>query len=73
MPTSVVARLDGQLYDVKVQVGQQVQPGDELYVIESLKSTLSVGAPYAGPVISIRHAPGDQVAAGDIVVEIERS
>lgn len=73
MAISVLARLDGQLYDIKVKVGQQVASGDTLYVVESFKSMLTVGAPYAGRVTNIRHRPGDSVAAADVVVELERS
>lgn len=71
MSTPLYARLDGLLYDVVVKEGQRVGVGDALYVVESAKSQLAVKAPYAGTVSRIACKPGESVAAGDVVLELD--
>ncbi|WZB71880.1 acetyl-CoA carboxylase biotin carboxyl carrier protein subunit [Achromobacter xylosoxidans] len=56
---------------MRVQVGQQVQAGQELVVLESMKMEITVNAPQAGVVREVRAQPGASVRAGQCVVVIE--
>ncbi len=55
---------------VLVAPGDTVDAGDRLAVIEAMKMESVVTAPRAGTVDAVHCASGDQVEAGDLVVEI---
>ena len=67
----VESDITGNLWQVRVQVGQQVQAGQELVVLESMKMEITVNAPQAGVVREVRAQPGASVRAGQCVVVIE--
>ena len=56
-----------------VEVGQTVDEGHELVILESMKMEIPVEAPCAGTVVEIRVAPEDQITEGDVVAVIEPS
>jgi urea carboxylase len=63
--TSPVA---GNVWKLAVQVGQHVNEGDELLVIEAMKMEIPIVADEAGEVIELRAAQGSAVRAGDVLV-----
>ena len=67
----VRAEITANVWQVRVEVGQQVSPGDELVVLESMKMEIPVVSPLAGTVTEIRVAPDTQVQEGDVVAVIE--
>ena len=69
--TEVRAEITANVWQVRVEVGQQVSPGDELVVLESMKMEIPVVSPLAGTVTEIRVAPDTQVQEGDVVAVIE--
>jgi len=71
MTKDILARLDGVLLKVCVKEGQVVKERDELYVVESVKSHLSVGAPYSGKIERILCSPGATVKGEDIVLVLD--
>ena len=54
-----------------VEVGQQVEAGDTVVILEAMKMENSVNAEKSGVVVSINVAAGDSVSAGDSVVVVE--
>jgi biotin carboxyl carrier protein len=56
---------------VKVTAGDQVEEGDVLVVVESMKMELSIVAPSDATVREVRVAAGDKVAQGQSLVELE--
>ena len=66
----VESDITGNLWQVRVQVGQQVQAGQELVVLESMKMEITVNAPQAGVVREVR-ATRRLGARGQCVVVIE--
>ncbi len=70
---NVIAKLNGSISEVSVKAGDTVSEGDTLFLVEAEKSLLTVGAPYAGVVETVRHAAGDDVMASDCIVELKRS
>jgi acetyl-CoA/propionyl-CoA carboxylase, biotin carboxylase, biotin carboxyl carrier protein len=52
-------------------VGDEVEIGQAVCVLEAMKMENSIAAEKAGKVSDIKVKPGDTVGAGDIVVVIE--
>jgi biotin carboxyl carrier protein len=65
------APLPGRVAVVEVAVGQAVQPGDGLVVIEAMKMENEFRAAVAGVVKEVRVHAGQAVNAGDTLVVIE--
>jgi methylmalonyl-CoA carboxyltransferase small subunit len=63
--------VSGIVVQVSAQVGQSLQPGDILLVLEAMKMETNITAPTAGKIAAIRVSQGDSVQAGQVVVEYE--
>jgi methylmalonyl-CoA carboxyltransferase small subunit len=63
--------VSGIVVQVLAQVGQSLQPGDILLVLEAMKMETNITAPTAGKIAAIRVGQGDSVQAGQVVVEYE--
>lgn len=63
--------VSGVVVRVAAQVGQSLQPGDILVVLEAMKMETNITAPWAGRIAAIGVNPGDGVQAGQVVVEFE--
>ena len=64
------APLPGTITDVKVQVGQQVNVGDVVLILEAMKMQNNIEAEYAGTVTSVTVKPGDTVMEGAVLLTI---
>lgn len=63
--------VSGIVVKVRAQVGQTLQVGDSLLVLEAMKMETDICAPMSGKVAAITLQPGDNVQAGEVVVEFE--
>jgi pyruvate carboxylase len=63
--------MPGKVLKVMVAVGDRVSDEQPLVIIEAMKMEFTVRAPHAGHVAAVHFAEGAQVAAGDILVELE--
>ena len=63
--------VSGIVVRVAAQVGQSLQAGDILVVLEAMKMETNITAPSAGKIAAIRVNQGDSVQAGQVVVEFE--
>jgi methylmalonyl-CoA carboxyltransferase 1.3S subunit len=63
--------VSGNVVRVAAQVGQTLQAGDILVVLEAMKMETNITAPTAGKIAVVRVNQGDAVQAGQIVVEFE--
>ena len=59
------------VWQVRVEVGQHVEVGDELVILESMKMEIPVLAPLAGTISELAVAPDDQVTEGDLIAVID--
>lgn len=64
------APMPGMVQKVLVSVGDQVEAGQKLLVMEAMKLQLAIEAAYAGEVKNLLCQPGGLVADGDLLVEI---
>ena len=65
------APMPGRVVLVEVAVGQTVQPGDGLVVLEAMKMENEIKATVSGTVKEIRATNGQTVNPGDVLVVIE--
>ena len=63
--------VSGIVIKVAVQVGQSLQPGDVLLVLEAMKMETNITAPGPGKISAISVNAGDSVQSGQVVVEFE--
>ncbi len=67
----VCAPLPGLLVNVPVVVGQRIEHGEVVAVLESMKMNLELRAPCDGVVRAVYGTPGMEVGQGEVVVSIE--
>jgi methylmalonyl-CoA carboxyltransferase small subunit len=63
--------VSGIVVRVASQVGQKIQSGDTLLVLEAMKMETNITAPAAGKIAKINVAQGDAVQGGMVLVEFE--
>ena len=68
--TSIKAPLPGTITDIRVQIGQQVNVGDIVLVLEAMKMQNNIVAETAGKVTSILVKQGDAVMEGSVLLTI---
>ena len=71
MSTNVEAHITGTVWKVEVSVGDQVDEGDTLVILESMKMEMPVEAEDPGTVTEIRCEEGQSVQEGDVLVVLE--
>ncbi|MGA4449933.1 urea carboxylase [Ectopseudomonas chengduensis] len=69
----IESHIAGNLWQVQVEAGAQVQAGDVLVILESMKMEIPLTAPMAGTVREVRVQPGSPVRAGQRVVVLEEA
>ncbi|MDQ3678997.1 MAG: carbamoyl phosphate synthase [Actinomycetota bacterium] len=67
----VTAPMQGTITRVLVAVGDAVELGQPVCVLEAMKMESNVNADVAGTVAQVRVGPGETVSAGDVVAVIE--
>jgi acetyl-CoA/propionyl-CoA carboxylase biotin carboxyl carrier protein len=70
-PGRVRVPMQGTVVEVLVEVGDQVEAGQSVCVLEAMKMENLVSADRAGTVAEVRVVAGDTVSAGDVVVVID--
>ena len=64
----VAAHITGTVWKIEVKVGQAVNAGDTLVILESMKMEMPVEATEAGTVKEIRCKEAQAVNEGDVLV-----
>ncbi len=68
---NVEAHITGTVWKIEVQVGDTVQEGDTVLILESMKMEMPVEAEDEGTVAEIRCEEGQAVSEGDTLVVLE--
>ena len=63
--------VSGIVIKLTAQVGQSIQTGDVLMVLEAMKMETNITAPGSGKISSIPVNTGDSVQSGQVLVEFE--
>jgi acetyl-CoA carboxylase biotin carboxyl carrier protein len=69
--TEVEAHITGTVWKIEVEVGDNVEEGDTVVILESMKMEMPVEAEDPGVVAEIRCQEGQSVAEGDTLVILE--
>ena len=69
--TEVEAHITGTVWKIECQVGDAIDEGDTVVILESMKMEMPVEAEDAGTVSEIRCEQGQAVSEGDTLVVLE--
>jgi acetyl-CoA carboxylase biotin carboxyl carrier protein len=67
----IEAHITGTVWKIEVEVGDQVDEGDTVLILESMKMEMPVEAEDPGKVAEIRCEEGQSVSEGDVLVVLE--
>jgi acetyl-CoA carboxylase biotin carboxyl carrier protein len=67
----VEAHITGTVWKIEVAMGDQVEEGDTVVILESMKMEMPVEAEEPGMVAQIRCEEGQSVQEGDVLVVLE--
>ena len=67
----IEAHITGTVWKIEVGVGDEVDDGDTVVILESMKMEMPVEAEDAGTVSEIRCEEGQSVSEGDVLVVLE--
>ena len=62
--------MPGNIVSVKVKIGDTVNSGDVLCVLEAMKMENEIMAPKAGKVVAVSTSAGSTVNTGDVLVSL---
>ena len=68
---AVLAIMPGKVIRVMVEIGQQVEEGEPVCVLEAMKMENELHAPKSGTVQAVHGKSGDDVEKDQVLVEIE--
>jgi acetyl-CoA/propionyl-CoA carboxylase biotin carboxyl carrier protein len=68
---NVTVPMQGTIVKVLVEVGQEVEAGQTVCVLEAMKMENNIAADKTGTVREVKVAPGDSVGSGDVIAIIE--
>jgi len=67
----VEAHITGTVWKIEVEVGDSIEEGDTVVILESMKMEMPVEAEDSGVVKEIRCVEGQAVSEGDVLVVLE--
>lgn len=71
MAIEVYAHITGTVWKIEVQAGANVNEGDVLVILESMKMEMPVEAPASGKVREILVSEGQPIAEGAVIAVLE--
>lgn len=67
----ITADVSGTVWQILVEVGQYVEEGQNVLILEAMKMEIPVAAPTSGQVAQVTCNPSDLVTAGQVLVVLE--
>lgn len=71
MAEDVVAEIVASVLEVLIAPGQQIEVGDTLVLLESMKMEIPVLAEEPGTIADLKVKVGDVIQAGDVIATFE--
>jgi len=68
---AIEAHIAGTVWRVEVSVGDEIEEGDAVVILESMKMEMPVESEHAGRVAEIRCREGEAVDEGDTLVLLD--
>ena len=69
----IEAHITGNVWKITVAVGDTVEDGDEVVILESMKMEIPIATEVPGVVRELHVEPNDSVQAGDLIALIDES
>ncbi|AFQ57759.1 MULTISPECIES: acetyl-CoA carboxylase biotin carboxyl carrier protein subunit [Bacillus] len=70
---TVSIQMAGNLWKVHVKAGDQIEKGQEVAILESMKMEIPIVADRSGIVKEVKKKEGDFVNEGDVLLELSNS
>lgn len=70
---SIAAHITGTVWKIEKRIGDRVEAGETVVILESMKMEMPVEAPEAGTVSEIKCAEGDAVDEGQVLLVLNPS
>jgi len=67
----ITTAMPGTIIDVKVKIGDRVEAGDSVIVIEAMKMENEIQSPTSGIVVAIHMVKGESVSPDETLIEIQ--
>lgn len=67
----IISPMAGKVLEIKVDVGNKINDGDEVVILEAMKMELPIIAEESGVVKEIRCKKGETVESGDVLIVTE--
>ncbi len=68
---NVTAIMAGNVWKILVKPGDQIEEGQDVVILESMKMEIPIAAEYSGVVKDVKISEGDFVNEEDILIEFE--
>ncbi|GIN91299.1 acetyl-CoA carboxylase biotin carboxyl carrier protein subunit [Siminovitchia terrae] len=69
--SEVIASMAGNVWKVLVKAGDQVEEGQDVVILESMKMEIPIAAEFDGTIKEVKVDEGDFINGGDVIVEVE--
>ncbi|MBN1277330.1 MAG: biotin/lipoyl-binding protein [Deltaproteobacteria bacterium] len=69
--STITAPMGGKILDVRVNVGDAINEGDEIIIVEAMKMELPIAAVASGTVKEVKVKKGDTVEADAVLLVLE--
>ena len=69
--TKIFSPLPGSIMSISIKVGDQINEGDSLLVLEAMKMENNIIAEKGGVVTAVHVSAGQQVLQNDLLIELE--
>ncbi|MBD3765928.1 MAG: acetyl-CoA carboxylase biotin carboxyl carrier protein subunit [Rhodobacterales bacterium] len=66
----VKTEITGNIWKIEAQVGQKLEEGDVILILESMKMEIPVSATESGELVELLAAEGETVTEGTVVARI---
>jgi len=67
----ITTAMPGKIVDIKVSIGDKINAGDSVIIIEAMKMENEIQAAKSGTVVAINISKGDEVSPNETLLEVQ--